>query len=114
MPRDLMFFEQHPEFLETSETAASRRRLNMRHQMMIEENREILDGARVIDIASHDGRWSFAALEANAAHVTGIEGRKDLVEHAIETFTAKGVARDKFDFVVGDAHNVLTAGSRRG
>lgn len=69
-----MFFDDHPEFLETSSTAAGKDRLNLRHVAIIEEHCKILSGSRVLDIASHDGRWSFAALQAGATHVTGIEG----------------------------------------
>lgn len=53
---------------------------------IIEEHREELNGARVLDIASHDGRWSFAALQVGAAHVTGIAGREHLVTDANKTF----------------------------
>jgi hypothetical protein len=105
-----MFFDDHPEFLETSTTARSVGRLNLRHLAIIDDHRDILRGARVLDIASHDGRWSFAALEAGAAHVTGIEGRPDLVETARRTLAAKGVDSSRFEFVAGDVHDVLTAG----
>jgi protein-L-isoaspartate O-methyltransferase len=105
-----MFFDDHPEFLETSSTAAVTRRLNERHVAMIEENREVLRQARVLDIASHDGRWSFAALKAGASHVTGIEGRDHLVQNANKTFADKGIDSSHFEFVHGDAHDVLTQG----
>jgi hypothetical protein len=105
-----MFFDDHPEFLETSTTAASRGRLNLRHLAIIDHHRDILRGARVLDIASHDGRWSFAALEAGADHVTGIEGREELVEHARNTLAAKGVAESRFEFIAGDVHDMLTQG----
>lgn len=105
-----MFFDDHPEFLETSTTAASKDRLNLRHVAIIEEHREILSGSRVLDIASHDGRWSFAALQAGAAHVTGIEGRDHLISLANETFASKGVDPSRFRFIHGDAHDLLTAG----
>jgi len=110
MSRETMFFDQHPEFLETSQTASSKRRLNLRHIMMIKKNSRLLKNARVIDIASHDGRWSYAALEAGAAHVTGIEGRDYLVKKSVETLTAKGVPPDQFDFIQADAHDALTQG----
>lgn len=102
-----MFFDQHPEFLETSHTAASRDRLNMRHLALIEANADILRGHTVVDIASHDGRWSFGALEAGAAKVIGLEGRRSLVRHARRTFRAKGVPSERFRFVQGDAHQLL-------
>ena len=105
-----MFFNDHPEFLDTSHTASSKGRLNLRHVAIIEQHRDILDGARVLDIASHDGRWSFAALQAGAAHVTGIEGRAHLVAQANQTLARKGVDRSRFNFVHGDAHDTLTSG----
>lgn len=99
-----MFFDDHPEFLETSHTAATRGRLNLRHLAIIEENEDILRGRSVVDIASHDGRWSYAALEAGAEHVIGIEGRRSLVEHANRTFAAKGVPESRYRMVKGDVH----------
>ncbi len=105
-----MFFDDHPEFLETSTTAIEVGRLNLRHLAIIDAHRDLLKGARVLDIASHDGRWSFAALEAGAAHVTGIEGRDYLVNNASKTITEKGIDPSRFNFVVGDAHDALTAG----
>ncbi len=102
-----MFFDRHPEFLETSRTAASRSRLNLRHVGIIRENRDVLRGSRVLDIASHVGRWAYAALDAGAAHVTGIEGRPELVDRANSTFRAKGVPDDAYRFIQGDVHERL-------
>lgn len=105
-----MFFDDNPEFLETSTTAADRDRLNLRHLAIIDAHRDLLNGARVLDIASHDGRWSYAALDAGAAHVIGVEGRPELVENAKRTIAAKGIDESRFSFIAGDAHDVLTQG----
>lgn len=102
-----MFFDQYPRFHGTSKTASSARRLNLRHRAMIEANSDILAGARVLDLASHDGRWSFAALQAGAAHVTGVEARHGLVKNANESFAEYDVPRDRYDFVHGDMFEVL-------
>ncbi len=99
-----MFFDDHPEFLETSTTANQLDRLNLRHVALIEQNADVLKGRSVVDIASHDGRWSFAALEAGASHVIGIEGRRSLVLNARETLRTKGVSPDRYRFVRGDVH----------
>lgn len=107
---EAMFFDDHPEFLQTSSTSANVARLNLRHMAIIDDNRTLLRGARVLDIASHDGRWSFAALDAGASSVTGVEGRDYLVENANRTFKQNGVERSRFTFITGDAHDVLTAG----
>lgn len=102
-----MFFEDYPEFYKTSRTAAFPVRLNLRHQAIIEANRDILSGARVLDLASHDGRWAFAALKAGARHVTGVEARGELVTNARRLFGRYGIADDAYDFVQGDMFQVL-------
>ena len=105
--REHGFFDDHPRFLETSSTSAGVRRLNLRHRALVEANRDVLDGARVLDIASHDGRWSLAALEAGAAHVTGIEARPELVAHAEQTLATYGARQGSYRFVTGDVFAVL-------
>lgn len=54
-------------------------RLNKRHAFLIEPFRKELEGARVLDLGSHDGRWPYALAAAGAAHVVGVEGRADIV-----------------------------------
>lgn len=102
-----MFFDDHPRFLSTSQTSADLRRLNLRHEAMIAPNRDVLAGARVLDIASHDGRWSFAALRAGAAHVVGVEAREELIANAVATFSAYDVGPADYRFVHGDIFEVL-------
>jgi hypothetical protein len=102
-----LFFDDYPVFAESSETAATTERLNLRHQAMIESNKDILKGARVLDLASHDGRWSFAALKAGAAHVTGIEARRGLVRRANKKFAQYGVGGSDYAFIHGDVFEVL-------
>jgi predicted RNA methylase len=88
-----VFFARYDRFLDTSETAAHPLRLRLRHRAIVRDNAEILDGAHVLDIASHDGRWSFAAQHAGAAHTTGIEARAELVDNAVANFTHYGIPR---------------------
>ena len=76
------FCDLYPRFLETSETAPAASRLNARWRAIIGWNEAILAGRRVVDLGCHDGRWSFAALKAGAAHVTGIEARPHLIRKA--------------------------------
>ena len=45
-------------------------------------NINIIENSRILDLASHDGRWSFAALMNKASKVVGIEGKRHLVENA--------------------------------
>ncbi len=54
-------------------------RMNLRRQFIIEPFIDSIRGARVLDLASHDGRWCYAFAGAGAREVVGIEGRQALV-----------------------------------
>jgi len=97
------FFDSYPRFFTTSATKAQPDRLNQRHRALIESNRAIIDGQRVLDIASHDGRWSFAAHKAGARYVLGIEAREHLVDAARTNMTEYGVPQGQVEFMQGDA-----------
>lgn len=104
------FFDQYPRFYATSLTSPLPRRLNARHTAIIEASAGYLAGKKVLDIASHDGRWSFAALKAGASHVIGIEPRGELVDNAHQTFAEYGVESGRFRFLRGDVFDVLREG----
>jgi hypothetical protein len=105
--RSSHFFDGFPRFYETSHTTAFRDRLNLRYDAIFAENRAIFEGARVLDIASHDGRWSLAALETGAKSVVGIEGKADLVEHANANLAAYVEDDSRYTFYAGDVLDVL-------
>ena len=96
------FFDAYPRFVETSETGPWLDRLNARYVALIHENRARIEGARVLDLASHDGRFTFAALQAGAQRVVGIEHDPRLVQAATEHLSHYGIARERYDFVAGD------------
>jgi hypothetical protein len=98
------FFERYPRFYQTSKTGMTPNRMNLRHGILIEDNAALFKGRRVLDIASHDGRWSFAALQAGASYAMGVEGREDLVNSAYDNFESYEVPRQRYDFAVGDVH----------
>jgi 16S rRNA G966 N2-methylase RsmD len=101
------FFEQFPRFYRTSSTAPDTARLNLRYEAIFGENRDIFEGASVLDLASHDGRWSLAALATGARSVIGIEARPELVKAATENLGQYGYRADRVRFVIGDVHQVL-------
>jgi hypothetical protein len=102
------FFSDYPRFLETSSVAANLARLNFRYDHIIAQNKHLLEGKRVLDIASHDGRFSFAALKGvGAAHALGIEARGTLVQHSNETLAHYGIAPDRYKFVEGDVFEAI-------
>jgi SAM-dependent methyltransferase len=106
---DAEFCDLYPRFLETTETVPSRSRLNARWRAIIGWNKDILAGGRVVDLGCHDGRWSFAALKAGAAHVIGIEARSHLARKAAENLSHYGVPAACHDIVTGDAVDTMRA-----
>jgi len=54
-------------------------RLNKRHRFLIAPYKDDIAGARVLDLASHDGRWAYAFAGAGAASVYGVEARAGLI-----------------------------------
>ncbi len=104
---DRGFFDAYPRFFETSQTSAQPWRLNLRHEAIFGDNAEVFPGARVLDIASHDGRWSLGAVKAGASHVIGIEARPELTAFAGESLAAYGAPSGAFEFRVGDVFKVL-------
>jgi len=96
------FFDNYPRFFITSVTAAKPDRLNLRYRALIESNFEIIAGRRILDLASHDGRWSLAADRAGAAHVLGIEARARLIEAANSNMREYGVPEKQVEFIQGD------------
>lgn len=107
------FFNEFDAFLATSKTSAVADRLNARHQAIIAGNLPAIAGKRILDIASHDGRWTFAALKAGAMHVVGIEPRADLIANAQATFERYGISRDRYEFVEADVFEALKRESPR-
>ena len=105
-----MFAEDYPRFMEASELTPQPDRTNERYEAVFASNRDIFDGARVLDLASHDGRFSFAALKTGAAHVTGVEVRQSLIDSAQETFAYYGQDPETYRFVCGDVFDVLARG----
>ena len=109
------FFNKYPAFYETSITTATPARLNYRYHTIIEQNASLLKGKRVVEIASHDGRWAFAAIKgAGAAHVTGVEPRQHLVDNANKTLPENGVDASQFHFICGDGFEEAERMKREG
>ena len=63
-----------------SENETAIYRLHQRHRLLIDPFVSQIEGARVLDLACHDGRWSYALAAAGAAQVHGIEARQELID----------------------------------
>ncbi len=86
--------------------AAGLNRMNSRFRVFMEPQKKEIAGKRVLDLASHDGRWSYAALKLGASHVTGIEGRPELIAKGKHLFACPEF-EGRYDFIVGDIFDVM-------
>jgi hypothetical protein len=80
------------------------RRLNLRRRFLIDDFPEI-KGANVLDLAAHDGRWSYALAEAGARSVLGVEGRKELADQYASF--PESEFKSSVNIEVGDIYDVL-------
>jgi len=100
--KNVNFFDDYSAFYETGQTGIRPRMLNARFHALIENNKEIIKNSTILDLASHDGRWSFAAIKNGAKKVYGIEGKKELVQKGIENMKKYGISEERYHFGVGD------------
>ncbi|MFC1848211.1 class I SAM-dependent methyltransferase [Chloroflexota bacterium] len=81
--------------------------LNWRCEVLLNRNREAIEGKNILDIASHDGRFSWACLKLGANHVTGVEGRQHLAEYANQNLVQLGYTSQHFESIQGDIFDYL-------
>lgn len=89
-----------------------RPRLNMRHDMLIGRHTAHIAGARVLDLAAHDGRWSYAFAAAGAARVIGIEARPELIAR-FPHFPEAGL-KARVELRCADVHDGVEAAKNAG
>lgn len=98
----LEFLNRLPKY---REDAKHLERQRQRHAFLIEPFLDDIKGAKVLDIAAHDGRWSYALAEAGAESVLGIEGRAELIELFDEL--PESAAKDRVTLVAEDLYDAL-------
>jgi SAM-dependent methyltransferase len=94
-------------FLRTSQTTAHPNRLNAQANVILRQNVDAIEGKRVLDLASHDGRFSYACLQLGAREVVGVEARAHLVKAATENLTYYGYEERDFHFFQADVFDYL-------
>jgi len=98
---------QDTPFLATNRTASTTNRLNQRCEILLSRNRHAIRNKNILDIASHDGTFSYACLQLEANYVVGVEPRSQLVHDATENLTSLGYKSSEFAFVKDDVFNYL-------
>lgn len=97
----MRYSQQFPQFLD-SDVGAAPLRLDHRYSMLFSSQASIYEGATVLDISSHDGRWTNAALQCGAKHVTGVESRSTLTDKTRENLSDIGVSKDRYSVITND------------
>ena len=105
------FFYKHTRFLEIGETDPDPNRLIRWYQAIIGFRRDIYDGAKLLHLGGHYGRWSMAAPGVGATRVVGIEVQAHLIEK-VPQFSASMVPRPR-DTSSPKAMPTVTAGFDR-
>jgi 2-polyprenyl-3-methyl-5-hydroxy-6-metoxy-1,4-benzoquinol methylase len=92
-----------------------RNRLEARYRAFLQPVADRFLGKKVLDLASHDGRWSFASLHNGAEHVTGIEYRQRLIDKSWQSIVRADM-RARLELIQGDifenAQRLAAAGRR--
>lgn len=106
------FFNFLREIPPYSETANGIKRLNQRYKLVIEPFLPQINGSRVLDLACHDGRWSYALAAAGAREVVGVEARKELLDR-FESFPDNHF-KARVNLICDDLFSDLEARNTRG
>ena len=81
--------------------------LNGRVDVLLKRHTDLIRERRVLDLASHMGTLSYAALQLGAAHVHGIDTEADMIEKGKNLFEKMGVAEKTFHFETADVFEFL-------
>jgi SAM-dependent methyltransferase len=81
--------------------------LNARVHNLLVRQIDRIEGKRILDLASHIGTFSFAALELGANEVVGVEMEEDLIKKAQELFRHYEVDPSRYRFEQADVMDYL-------
>ncbi len=108
------FFERHdrliqslPKMRDSATGFLDLIRLRHRYNAIIEQNRELLRGARVLDLISYAGFWSLAALDAGAASVVVVETSQKNFDAARKNFLQSPFEAERYKLLKAKITEVL-------
>ena len=99
---------QNTPFLKTCRVKKDINRLNYRCEMLLTRNSHAIRNKRVLDLASHDGLFTYACLKLGAQYVVGVEPRSNVVSDANENLKSLGCTETQYKFVIDDAFDYLS------
>lgn len=81
--------------------------LNARVENLLGRHQESIQGKRILDLASHIGTFSYAALALGANFVHGVDTEEKTIQLGGKLFAEHKVPESSYRFEVGDAFEVL-------
>jgi SAM-dependent methyltransferase len=81
--------------------------LNSRIEVLLGKNQDCIRGKRILDIGSHIGTFSYAALKFGAKFVHGIDTESKTVERCQDLFRQHDVPSADYRFEVADVTELL-------
>ena len=81
--------------------------LNARINHLLTENLIHIQGKNILDVGSHIGTFSYAALMLGANFIQGIDTEEKVVLLGRELFQKMSIAKDKYSMTVSDAFKFL-------
>ena len=81
--------------------------LNGRVDTLLARHRDAIHNCRVLDLASHMGTFSYAALQLGARQIHGVDTEEALIRKGQNLFRQMQTAPDTYQFQVGDVFEFL-------
>lgn len=81
--------------------------LNHRIDNLLGRHKDIIRGKKILDIASHMGTFSYAALQMGARLVHGVDSEKRMVKKCLNLFEQHKVTPDSYRFDAKDVFEFL-------
>jgi ubiquinone/menaquinone biosynthesis C-methylase UbiE len=81
--------------------------INGRIGVLLDNNRQYLQNKSILDIGSHTGIFSWAALQLGAKFIHGIDVEKRTTKRCIELFSREDISASKYKFETNDVLQFL-------
>lgn len=83
--------------------------LNGRVDNLLARHTDVIQGCRVLDLASHMGTLSYAALQLGARHVHGVDTEEAMIQKGKDLFQRMKISPEAYRFEVIDVFEFLEA-----
>lgn len=83
-------------------------RFNWRSEILLVQNKSLIEGKTILDLACNNGRMSYPCLALGAKKVIGIEARQELIKQGQE-YLKDDDLKNRMEFIQADIFDYLTS-----